>query len=318
MMQRISLRQKVTAQMAGLRLDQAAAKLFPEYSRSRIQEWIRRGELTLSGKQSKPNLKMCGGEELVVLAEPEAQANWQPQALDLDIVYEDEHLLVVNKQAGLVVHPAAGNYEGTLLNGLLHYLPELEVVPRAGIVHRLDKDTTGLMVVAKTLSAQTSLVAQLQQRSVKRIYRALTCGHCPFEGRVEAPIGRDSRDRKKMAVVERGGKEAITTYKVLSRLGYVSLVELSLATGRTHQIRVHMSYLGFPLVGDPLYGKPVKKTLLKDESLRSVINQFPRQALHACQLSLQHPFSLESMSWQVPLPSDLADLVGVLERKSHE
>lgn len=294
--------------MAGLRLDMVAAEMFPDYSRARLQAWIKSGELTLNQRTVKPNTKVVGGESLHLNAEPEAQGEWQAEAMALAVVYEDESLLVVNKPADLVVHPAAGNYEGTLLNGLLHHCPALQQIPRAGIVHRLDKDTTGLMVVAKTLKAQAALVAQLQARTVSREYVALVIGMPPGLGEVEAAIGRDPNNRKKMAVVA-AGKEAVTHYRVIAQLGPLAWLALRLKTGRTHQIRVHMNHLGYPLVGDPVYGRrhlPEKE--LSAEQIH-VLTEFKRQALHARALELIHPDTGASCRWQAPLPEDLSLLL---------
>lgn len=313
MTQRISLSARVPREASGQRLDQIAAQLFPDFSRSRIQEWIRRGELTLAGRMVKANTRLLGGESVELSAAPEACGSWQGEAMVLDIIHEDDDIIVINKPAGLVVHPAAGNYEGTLLNGLLHYLPSLESVPRAGIVHRLDKDTTGLMVVAKSLKAHSHLVAQLQCRSVSRIYQALVQGACPAQGLINAPIARDPKNRKRMAVVD-GGKEAITHFHVISRFGDITLVQLRLESGRTHQIRVHMTHIGLPLIGDPAYGRIVRKSAVQDPDLRDLLNQFPRQALHACQLSLEHPVSGEPMSWQAPIPADFNAIKVALAR----
>lgn len=314
MTQKISASVQVPMTASGQRLDQAAAQLFPDYSRSRLQEWIRRGELTIAGRTVKTNARLLGGETLELNASLEYEPSWQPQEMNIRIVYEDEHLLVLDKSADLVVHPAAGNYEGTLLNGLLHMRPELSAIPRAGIVHRLDKDTTGLMVVAKTLKAQASLVNQLQNRSVSRCYKALVQGSCPVQGTVSGAIGRDPHNRKKMAVVDSAaGKEAITHFSCLQRWTSCSLVECRLETGRTHQIRVHMAYRGFPLIGDPVYGRTVKASIVPDPQLRGLLNGFERQALHAYSLSLKHPETDKTLGWAVELPDDFGRLLSELE-----
>lgn len=313
MTQKISSSAVVPLSASGQRLDQVAAQLFPDYSRSRLQEWIRRGELTVSGRPIKVNARLLGGERLELLAEVERDNNWLPQAMEIVIIYEDEHLLVIDKPADLVVHPAAGNYEGTLLNGLLYLRPELAVLPRAGIVHRLDKDTTGLMVVAKSLLAQANLVKQLQTHTVSRHYRAVVQGHCGAVGRIEGAIGRDTHNRKKMAVVSQGGKEAVTHFTCLRHFSVCSLVECRLETGRTHQIRVHMNHIGLPLVGDPLYGRALRASIVKCQPLRDFLNAFPRQALHACSLSLTHPLSGDTMSWSSELPADFNELIARLE-----
>ena len=309
----IHLNAQVPVERTGARLDAIAAELFPDYSRSRLQGWIKAGALRVDGQTAKPKDKMLGGERLELAAEPEQQGEWQAEDIDLDIVFEDEQLLVLNKPAGLVVHPAAGNYSGTLLNALLNHAPDLVHVPRAGIVHRLDKDTTGLMVVAKTLQAHTDLVTQLQQRSVKREYEAVVIGVVTGGGQVDAPIGRHPRQRKKMAVVESGGKIAVTHYRVLRRFANHSHLRLQLETGRTHQIRVHMAHLGYPLVGDATYVGRLRIPRSAGPELVEVLRSFPRQALHAVQLGLQHPRSGQQLAWQVPLPADMQNLLQVLE-----
>ena len=285
------------APLAGKRLDQALAEMLPEYSRSRIQEWIEAGLVLLAGSPAKPKQKVWSGEQLSVrpLAHP-SEVEAAPEAIPLDVVYEDEAILVLNKPAGLVVHPGSGNWSGTLMNALLSHAPQLKQVPRAGIVHRLDKDTSGLMVVAKTLQAQTDLVRQLQARTVSRIYLALVEGRPQEGGSVDAPIGRHPRERTKMAVVEQG-KPAVTHFHVLEHLPQHTLVECRLETGRTHQIRVHMQSIGHPLVGDPVYGA---------RELRKV---FHRQALHATRLALIHPVSGERMEWQAAMPADMEQLL---------
>lgn len=301
---------KIPIASAGQRLDVVAAQLFPDFSRARLTAWIKAEQLLVNGQSVKPNAKVAGGETLLLAAEASPQGRWHAEALPLAVVYEDAELLVVNKPAGLVVHPAAGNYSGTLLNGLLHHLPQLIEIPRAGIVHRLDKDTTGLMVVAKTLRAQAHLVAQLQARSVKRDYVALVYGTPPATGEVRAAIGRDPHKRKQMAAVP-GGKEAVTEYRVLRKLGPVTWLALALQTGRTHQIRVHMTHLGYPLVGDPLYGR--KKLASKDasEALCAAIKSFTRQALHARALTFTHPATGDTLSFNAPVPADLQQLLGI-------
>ncbi|MBB6521334.1 23S rRNA pseudouridine(1911/1915/1917) synthase RluD [Pseudoteredinibacter isoporae] len=298
---------------SGQRLDQAAAELFSSYSRSKLQAWIKSGELTVNGSKAKTRDKMLGGEQLDLNAELQEQGSWKPEAIDLDIVYEDEAILVLNKPMGLVVHPAAGNHTGTLLNALLHHSPDLIHVPRAGIVHRLDKDTTGLMVVAKTLEAHTDLVAQLQERSVSREYEAISQGVMTGGGMVEANIGRHPKQRTKMAVSNFGGKEAITHYRVIQRFDAYTHIRLKLETGRTHQIRVHMSHIGYPLVGDSAYAGRFKIPKGLDKALIEKLRSFPRQALHAAQLGLIHPISGEYMEWEADLPEDMVDLLRELK-----
>lgn len=298
---------------SGQRLDQAAAELFSSYSRSKLQAWIKSGELTVNGAKAKTRDKMLGGELLELKAELQEQGSWQPEAIDLDIVYEDSDILVLNKPMGLVVHPAAGNHTGTLLNALLHHCPDLIHVPRAGIVHRLDKDTTGLMVVAKTLEAHTDLVAQLQERSVSREYEAISQGVMTGGGMVEANIGRHPKQRTKMAVLNFGGKEAITHYRVIQRFDAYTHIRLKLETGRTHQIRVHMAHIGYPLVGDSAYAGRFKIPKGLDKELIEKLRGFPRQALHAAQLGLIHPSSGEYMEWDAELPADMVDLLADLK-----
>jgi 23S rRNA pseudouridine1911/1915/1917 synthase len=294
---------KLTAEACGERLDKVLSRLVPQYSRSRIQQWIEAGLVTVDGARARSKTTALGDEDIIILpqAAPEEQA-YKPEAMELSIVHEDAAILVLDKPNGLVVHPAAGNWSGTLLNALLYHFPAIGGVPRAGIVHRLDKDTTGLMVVAKSLAAQTDLVRQLQARTVKREYLALVWGTPRISGKIDASMGRHPRDRVKMAVTENASsKPALTHYERLAT-GLldnrpVSLVRCQLETGRTHQIRVHMQSLGFPLVGDALYGK---------QHLASV---FPRQALHAYRLGLIHPVSGDSLQWEAPLPADFAALL---------
>lgn len=311
----ISQQQQVPLSMRGQRFDQVASSLFPDYSRSRLQGWIKSGELTVEGSAVRPRDKLYGGEILRLQAHLPRQEVWEAQAMALEIVHEDEDILVVNKPAGLVVHPAAGNYTGTLVNALLHYAPGQEALPRAGIVHRLDKDTTGLMVVAKTLPAHTRLVAQLQARSVSRVYEAVVQGALAGGGTVEASIGRHPKHRKQMAVVIHGGKPAITHYEVLHRFPHHSHVRLRLETGRTHQIRVHMAHIHYPLVGDPVYGKRARRLADASAELLETLKTFPRQALHATQLGLQHPVSGRPLRWKVPLPEDMSQLLEILHHE---
>ena len=312
----IEQQQQVPMERSGVRFDQVAAELFPDYSRSRLQAWIKEGALTVDGETRKAKEKLLGGEILKLSARLEVQGRWQPEAIPLDIVYEDDHILVLNKPADFVVHPAAGNHTGTLLNALLHHCPDLDKLPRAGIVHRLDKDTTGLMVVAKTLPAQTDLVAQLQERSVSREYEAIVQGVMTGGGMVEAPIGRHPRQRTKMAVVNFGGKEAVTHYRVIERFADHTHVRLKLETGRTHQIRVHMAHIKYPLIGDPLYAGRFKIPKGISEELVTQLRGFSRQALHAAQLGLIHPATDEYMEWSVPLPADMQALLLQLAEES--
>ncbi|MDX9873416.1 MAG: 23S rRNA pseudouridine(1911/1915/1917) synthase RluD [Spongiibacteraceae bacterium] len=303
----------VPPELAGQRLDQVAASLFPEFSRSRLQSWIQSGALVADGAVLRTRDKIRSGVELRLEATPEpVDSSWQAEARPLAIVHEDDDLLVVNKPAGLVVHPAAGHREGTLLNALLHHCPVLESIPRAGIVHRLDKDTTGLMVVAKNLTAQHRLVAQLQARTVHRQYDAVVAGVLTGGGRVDAPMGRHPRDRKRMAVLEHGGKPAVTHYRVQSRFRGHSHITCLLETGRTHQIRVHMAHLRYPLVGDPVYGGRPRPPAGALPELVTALQEFPRQALHARRLELVHPASGEPVAWEVALPEDMVALLAAL------
>jgi 23S rRNA pseudouridine1911/1915/1917 synthase len=300
---------------AGLRFDQALAKLLPEYSRSRLQEWIASGQASLNGAAAVAKQKVWGGEAIAVQPrEHPAEQPHRAEDIALDIVYEDDTLLVINKPAGLVVHPGSGNWEGTLLNALLYHAPQLAEVPRAGIVHRLDKDTSGLLAVAKTIPAQTALVRQMQARSVKREYLALVWGELHRDGTVDAPIGRHPSQRVKMAVVA-NGKPAVTHYHVEERFPSCTLVRCRLETGRTHQIRVHMAQIGHPLVGDSVYLKGAKKCV---PQLRALLHDFPRQALHATRLALEHPVSGEWVEWHAPLPEDFIQLLQQIREANHE
>lgn len=299
------------------RLDQAAAELMPEHSRSRLQGWIKSGVLTVNGKPCKPRDKVMLGDRLELDAEPEAQVSWQAESISLDIVYEDEHLLVINKPAGLVVHPAAGHADGTLVNALLNHAPEVENLPRAGIVHRLDKDTSGIMVVARSLIAHTSLVDQLQTRTMGREYEAVVVGTLTGGATIDAPIGRHPRERKKMAVVPTG-KPAVTHYRLIERFAAHTHVRCKLESGRTHQIRVHMAHVKHPLVGDPQYGGRLRLPKGTTDELRDVLAGFQRQALHARQLTLEHPRTGELMSWEVPLPEDMETLLAALRKHVKE
>ncbi len=293
---------------AGQRIDQALAEMFPDYSRSRLQQWLKAGSILVDGHTCRPRDRVRGGERVAVRAELGDEAAVVPQAMDLDILFEDEHLLVVNKPPGLVVHPGAGNPDGTLQNALLHRHPELEGIPRCGIVHRIDKDTSGLLAVALTLKAHTSLVAQLQDRTVGREYDALASGTFTGGGTVDAPIGRNPRDRIRMAVVS-GGKPAVTRYRRLERFSAHTLLRVHLETGRTHQIRVHLAYIGHPLVGDPLYGGRPRLPKGADANIRQALAGFRRQALHAARLGLLHPGSGEPLRWDAPRPADFEALL---------
>jgi len=314
---RMTARFVVPAELSDYRLDQVAARLMPEHSRSRLQSWIRSGALTVNGQIRKPRDKVMLDDVIELDAEPEVQVSWEAEDIRLDIVYEDEHLLVINKPAGLVVHPAAGHAEGTLVNAVLHHAPEVENLPRAGIVHRLDKDTSGIMVVARSLIAHTSLVEQLQTRTMGREYDAVVVGQLTGGATVDAPIGRHPRERKKMAVVATG-KPAVTHYRLAERFAAHTHIRCKLESGRTHQIRVHMAYIRHPLVGDSLYGGRMRLPRGATESLRQVLGGFSRQALHARRLTLVHPQSGETMSWEVPLPQDMRTLLAALRAHTRE
>lgn len=303
----IHIRATVPAKLAMERLDRVASQLFPEYSRSRLQSWIKSGELTVDGEIWRPRDKVSGGEDIEVDAIPEA-VSFRPQSVPLSIVFEDEWIIVIDKPAGLVVHPGAGNFDGTLMNGLLYHCPGLAEVPRAGIVHRLDKDTTGLLVVARNLASQNSLVRQLQAREVSRVYEAVVYGVMDRPGRIDAPIARNRDNRLKMAV-QTAGKEATTHYRPIKQFAEHTHVELSLETGRTHQIRVHMQYLGHPLVGDATYGGGFKMPRNKRPELIAGLETMPRQALHARKLSLAHPEDGRKVSFESALPDDMLALL---------
>ena len=311
MSDQIQLEAQVSNDLIGKRLDQAVAKLFPDYSRSRLQGWIKDGSLTVDGAIKRPRDKLFGGELVKVDAELEVIEDHKAEDIPLDIVYEDDHILVVNKPAGLVVHPAVGHRDGTLLNALLHHHPDIAQVPRAGIVHRLDMDTTGLMVVAKTIIAQTELVDQLQDRSMGREYEAIVNGVMTGGCLVDEPMGRHSKHRQKMAVVG-VGKEAVTHYRLLKKLRAHTHIRLKLETGRTHQIRVHMAHINYPLVGDQLYGGRFRLPKGCSDEMIDTLRNFKRQALHAKKLELWHLHTGELVSWEVDLPDDFQKLLDVL------
>lgn len=302
---------QVPDEHGGRRFDQIAAACFGEFSRAKLQEWIRDGSLLVDGAPRKPSDKLFGGEQLTLSVTISCDTEWAAEDIPLDVVYEDDDIIVINKPANLVVHPAAGNYSGTVLNALLHHYPGNAALPRAGIVHRLDKDTTGLMVVARTLEAHTDLVAQLQERSVHREYDAVVRGVMTGGGSVDAPIGRHPQNRLKMAVV-RGGKPSVTHYRVVQRFRAHTHVRLNLQTGRTHQIRVHMSHQRFPLVGDDLYGGGLKLPKSCPTALENALRAFRRQALHARKLGLIHPTTGEYLEWEIPLSEDFQTLLTTL------
>ena len=298
---------------AGLRVDVALQQLLPEFSRSKLQEWIKDEFVFVNQSPVSSKHKVYAGDEIKIIIQQNPENNaFLPEAIPLDIIFEDETLLVINKPAGMVVHPAVGNWSGTLLNALLHHTPDISHIPRCGIVHRLDKETSGLLVVAKTLSAQTHLVQQLQARTVKREYRAIVWGQLWKNGTVNQPIGRHPSIRTRMAI-HLSGKPAITHYEILERFGVHTYLRCNLETGRTHQIRVHMQYLKAPIVGDPVYGlKSIMPIKSMSDALRQHILGFYRQALHAIRLGLIHPLSGEAMEWSIDLPDDMKNLLEII------
>jgi 23S rRNA pseudouridine1911/1915/1917 synthase len=299
------------ASAAGQRLDQALAVALPQYSRARLQQWIRAGAVQIAGRAARrPRDRVRGGEQVQVEAVLEADDRMVPERLALDVIYRDEQLLVLNKPPGLVVHPGAGNRAHTLQHGLLGYDAQLVHVPRAGLVHRLDKDTSGLLLVARTLPAHTALVAALAARQIRREYLALVWGEPISGGSVDAPIGRSLKLRTRMAV-RAGGRTAVTHYRIERRFAGQTLLRVQLETGRTHQIRVHLAHIGFPVVGDPLYGR---RRTVSSPSVQRALQSFQRQALHAQRLQLQHPHSGELVHFEAPLPADFLALLAIVER----
>lgn len=302
----------IPVEYAGMRLDQALAGLFPDYSRSRIQRWIKKGDVKMNGSVPRPRDQVHGGENVEITPHADVIDIYQAEALPLALIYEDPHLLVINKPSGLVVHPAPGNWQGTLLNALLHHAPELKALPRAGIVHRLDKETSGLMVVARTLKAHKQLVDQLQARLIKRQYLALVQGRVISGGTINANVGRHPVHRKRMAVLEGAGKSAVTHYRVAQRFSHHTLLRVFLETGRTHQIRVHLLHIHHPVVGDPVYGGRFKAPPGLPPVLIDTLRGFKRQALHAEKLVLNHPHSHQEVQWQAPVPQDMRELIEML------
>ncbi|WP_114786928.1 23S rRNA pseudouridine(1911/1915/1917) synthase RluD [Vibrio tetraodonis] len=318
MAQQIELSNTVKDSQLGQRLDQAIAELFADFSRSRLKEWLLDGKVQVNGEVvTKPRTKVMGGEIIIVQAELEDEERWEAQDIALDIVYEDDDIIVINKPRDFVVHPGAGTPDGTVLNALLHHYPDIAEVPRAGIVHRLDKDTTGLMVVAKTVPAQTRLVRALQKRNITREYEAIAIGRMTAGGRVEQPIGRHSTKRTLMAVSPMG-KPAVTHYRVAEHFREHTRIRLRLETGRTHQIRVHMAYLQHPLLGDSAYGGRARIPAGASEQLANMIRQFDRQALHAVMLKFEHPISGEELEFHAPVPEDMVSMTEALRQDVHE
>ncbi|MDH1518069.1 23S rRNA pseudouridine(1911/1915/1917) synthase RluD [Acinetobacter johnsonii] len=312
---RLSLQFQLDEIYLGQRIDQVAATIWSDFSREKLKQWLKEGHLLVNGNSVKPKYKCEGFELLTLEVELEAQTRSLPEDIPLDIVYEDDDIIVVNKPVGMVVHPGAGNSSGTLVNALLHHYPKSAELTRAGLVHRIDKDTSGLLVVAKNLEAQFSLSKQLAKKTVYRVYDLIVYGNVIAGGTVDEPIKRHPVDRVKMAVLP-GGKDAVTHYNVKERFQHFTRIQARLETGRTHQIRVHFSYIGFGLVGDPVYMPrvrvPAGATELLDETLRG----FRRQALHAAELGLKHPRTGEEMLFKAPWPADLATLVDVLRTEN--
>ncbi len=304
---------QIESSLAGNRLDHALHLLLPDYSRSRIQQWIQQGFVSLNDEHCKPRQKVYDGDRVALDVPEQSSLSDSPQSIKFEVLHQDEDIFVIDKPAGLVVHPAAGHADGTLVNGLLALDSGLAQVPRAGIVHRLDKDTSGIMVVARSLSSHNRLVEALQKREVKREYVALARGVITAGRTIETGIGRHPRNRKKMAVLERG-KPAITHFQVARKFAHYSLIKVQLETGRTHQIRVHLAHISHPLLGDPVYAGRVQLPAGIDPSLETVIRDFRRQALHAEQLAFAHPRSQETVKFQAAWPQDLARLIESMER----
>ncbi len=313
----IHLHAIIPEQYQGLRLDQALSKLFPEHSRERLKTWLLSGAITMDGQQCKPKQRVKGGEEIIIQAQTSPQESWEAQDIPLDMVYEDEHILVINKPSGLVAHPAAGHHQGTLANALLHYCPQMAHMPRAGLIHRLDKDTSGLLVMAKTLEAHTALVKQLQERDIERHYLAIIFGKPTGGGTVETQMGRHPLQRKRMAVVQEG-KLAVTHYRIKETFRGHTLLNVKLDTGRTHQIRVHMAHIKHPIVGDPVYFGRQKLPKGIGDELKNFLKEFKRQALHAYELKLSHPITHEWMEWQRDPPQDIQRLLTLLREDAKD
>jgi len=313
MKERLRLEGIIPESSAGLRLDQALAQLFPQHSRSRLAEWIKKNQVLVNDQHMKTKDKVSGLEMVKIDAELEIVTHWEPQSIQLNIIDEDEALLIVNKPTGMVVHPASGNPNRTLVNALLNYYPPLAQLPRAGLIHRLDKDTSGLLIIAKTLTAHTALVNAMKLREIKRQYCAIVNGVIISGGKIETAFGRHPRQRLKMAVLA-SGKKAISHYRVLERFRAHSFIQVNLETGRTHQIRVHLAHIHFPIVGDPLYGARIKIPANADPSLETALRAFKHQALHAQQLSLSHPLDNQMRHWQAPIPDDMEQLLELLKK----
>jgi len=303
----------IPAELAGDRIDQALAKLLPEYSRSMLKTWLDGHKITVNGEYWQPKAKVSGGETVIIEAELEKQITHEAEEIDLNIIYEDDDILVINKPVGMVVHPGAGHRASTMLNALLHHAPNLQNIPRAGIIHRLDKDTSGLLVITKTLAAHTFLVKQLQQRKISREYQTIVYGELISGGTITTQIGRHSKLRTKMAVVDREhGKEAVTHYRIIKKFRDFTHLRVMLETGRTHQIRVHLAHIHHPIIGDKAYGGRMRLPKNAPAALIETLQNFKRQALHASKLGLTHPITHEWMEWQAELPADMQELLNIL------
>ena len=314
----IELHSAIPPESTGMRLDQALAKLFPQYSRSQLQTWIRNGYVTVNQQKiDQVRAKVYTNQVIDIQAPLIVSERWAAQPIPLNIIFEDETLLVINKPAGLVVHPGAGVPDNTLVNALLHYAPELSAIPRAGIIHRLDKDTSGLLVIARTLTAHHALTQQMKQRLIEREYEAIAKGIIMAGGTIEAPIGRHPLHRIRMAVLE-SGKKAVTHYRVIERFRTHTYLQVKLETGRTHQIRVHLAHIHHPLIGDPVYGQHIGIPLQLSEPLKIALRNFHRQALHAAILRLRHPVNDHQMEWRAPLPTDFLQLLKLLREDNHD
>ncbi len=304
----------ISDESAGLRQDAALAQLFPDYSRGQITKWIKAGEVLVNNKKLRPRDAVAGREHVVIAAQIEAvDDTWTAEEIKLDIIHEDDDVIILNKSAGMVVHPGAGNRDGTLVNALLHHAPQLEGIPRAGIVHRIDKGTTGLLMIAKTLRAHNSLVTQLQEHTVLREYQAITMGVMTAGGTIDEPIGRHPVERKRQAVIS-SGKHAVTHYRVVHRYRAHTHIRCNLETGRTHQIRVHMAHLRYPLLGDPAYGGRLRLPKGASEDTQTALQAFRRQALHAGLLGFIHPATEQEVSWQIDMPEDMLNILAVLDK----
>jgi 23S rRNA pseudouridine1911/1915/1917 synthase len=310
--QKITYLREIPENLAGLRLDQALALIFPEFSRSRLKNWLTTGNLRVDGKDMRPRDKVNGTERIFIEAELEAQEEWLAEPIALNIIHEDDDILIVNKPAGLVVHPGTGHKQGTLVNALLHHVPDLATLPRAGLIHRLDKDTSGLLLIAKNLISHHFLSKQLQKRKIHREYRAVVFGMMTAGGTINTQMGRHPHQRQRMAVVNEG-KEAVTHYRVIERFTHYTYVKVILETGRTHQIRVHMAHIHYPIIGDPVYGGRLRIPPKASEELKNSLRNFKRQALHAFRLELTHPKTREICQFETDIPEDMRILLSTLK-----